>query len=1179
MPLGNSITQGTSSGVIDNAFQVSYRMALWERVNSAWYEMDYVGSLNSGSAVFGDPDLADHEGHPGWTDYEIVNGRPSEPEKGKLKDWLIDHQPDIVLLHIGTNGLSTSPDDVENILNEIDLYSQDVWVILARIINRSCITDNPPCLNSTKTTTFNDNVVAMAQARIETSQDKIIIVDMEQGAGIDYRLQPAGDMWDSLHPYETGYSKMADVWFFDGLQGVLPYVHGTEAVLDRIEIEGPLSVNENSSAQYNCRAYYSDGSDRLVRADTWQVDPTTYAQISATGLLSTEEVGSDEQVQISVSYTEGSISENAVFNVTIKDFVAPTEVIVDNGGPGTSFTGTWVPSSGADYYGSLSVYSIRDASATYTFTADVSGYHVVYLRWTWYSGSSNRCSNVQVDIFDGNILLHTIYVDQANQSLGGIWNLLGTYFFNGTARVVIHGQGSGCSTSVDGLQLVETNQPGAPVANFFATPTSGGAPLTVQFNDQSIGFISARLWDFGDGHTSTEQNPSHEYTIPGTYTTSLTVTNLSGSHTETKAGYIQIKPLGENIYLCDGYIQTSRFIPDTVEMLRNLGAREEGGVWIYRNNDENITYYIHTVRTPEEMLQALKVEGSHIIINAHANYGSGLLFASPEEVDRQVIEDIYFIDDDRFTNFSTDMVSLKVHGMQYGQAYPNWKPIYKDGTSGIMPYDFSDGLPPYNYYLTYTLAGDSTTYRIELSDGSYLERFPDSSTPAWYSPDGSPPDPLENPEYFITNPDPDFNRCDFVGDWRFSKEGDGYVEYNYHYHNPGSGANTATWNLFVKYPGYYSVVATWAANSSNATNATYTIQHANGSSSVSVNQRTTEGTNQLGEYYFEEGSWVVQLSDNANGRVVADAVSLLPLDDPEKILQAEFSTDISSGQAPLSVQFSDLSEIYSGVEGSENITARYWDFGDGTHSSLQNPAHTYLVPGNYTVSLVVTDTSGAEATEIKTNFIVVGVEPNVQAEFSAHGRIGYGRTGVNFIDQSLGNITSWNWDFGDGNYSNKKNPTHVYTTPGTYEVSLTVSGSDGNDTETKQHYVYNLLDPVYCDNLYQYKPHFYSRRLGRYRASAKVVIDKQNIKIPAEDMRYSRMFYGSCNTCNYYAGTLNRGILFCTTDTHYTKNSVLYLELYLKGYSDTQIRNRLNAPYSFPLHEVIDFNLKPPSLR
>ena len=139
-----------------------------------------------------------------------------------------------------------------------------------------------------------------------------------------------------------------------------------------------------------------------------------------------------------------------------------------------------------------------------------------------------------------------------------------------------------------------------------------------------------------------------------------------------------------------------------------------------------------------------------------------MVFATIQEVGRQQIDAIRYIDDDRFANFSSDMVSVKIDGMQYGQAYPNWQPFFKDGTSGIMPYTFAEGIPPYNYFLTYQVPGDSTVYRVELSDGSYVERFPDSNTPAWYSIAGEPPDPVLNPEYFIVNNEPDFTRCDFV---------------------------------------------------------------------------------------------------------------------------------------------------------------------------------------------------------------------------------------------------------------------------------------------------------------------------------------------------------------------------------------------------------------------------------
>jgi Zn-dependent metalloprotease len=78
-----------------------------------------------------------------------------------------------------------------------------------------------------------------------------------------------------------------------------------------------------------------------------------------------------------------------------------------------------------------------------------------------------------------------------------------------------------------------------PVADFIGSPTSGEAPLTVNFTDQSVGATSW-LWDFGDTGTSTARNPSHTYTSPGTYTVTLTATNSQGSDTETKVDYIYV---------------------------------------------------------------------------------------------------------------------------------------------------------------------------------------------------------------------------------------------------------------------------------------------------------------------------------------------------------------------------------------------------------------------------------------------------------------------------------------------------------------------------------------------------------------------------------------------------------------------------------------------------------------
>lgn len=95
--------------------------------------------------------------------------------------------------------------------------------------------------------------------------------------------------------------------------------------------------------------------------------------------------------------------------------------------------------------------------------------------------------------------------------------------------------GSDVETKTD---YVSVSSPSPPVADFTGSPASGTAPLTVAFTDTSTGSPTNWLWDFGDGATSTEQNPLHTYSTAGTYTVSLTITNGYGSDVETKTNYV-----------------------------------------------------------------------------------------------------------------------------------------------------------------------------------------------------------------------------------------------------------------------------------------------------------------------------------------------------------------------------------------------------------------------------------------------------------------------------------------------------------------------------------------------------------------------------------------------------------------------------------------------------------------
>lgn len=81
--------------------------------------------------------------------------------------------------------------------------------------------------------------------------------------------------------------------------------------------------------------------------------------------------------------------------------------------------------------------------------------------------------------------------------------------------------------------------PAPPQAGFIGEPRTGQVPLIVRFMDMSGGSPTSWLWNFGDGETSTEQNPVHEYRKSGTYTVALTVRNQFGTGQKVEKDYIK----------------------------------------------------------------------------------------------------------------------------------------------------------------------------------------------------------------------------------------------------------------------------------------------------------------------------------------------------------------------------------------------------------------------------------------------------------------------------------------------------------------------------------------------------------------------------------------------------------------------------------------------------------------
>lgn len=123
-----------------------------------------------------------------------------------------------------------------------------------------------------------------------------------------------------------------------------------------------------------------------------------------------------------------------------------------------------------------------------------------------------------------------------------------TYAAAGTYTVKLMVTGPGGSDSDTKTNYISVTSPVKPVAAFTGTPTSGYAPLTVQFTDQSSNTPTSWKWEYRKGsggwaQFSTEQNPSYLFSATGTYSIRMTATNAAGSNTKTKTNYITVTSL------------------------------------------------------------------------------------------------------------------------------------------------------------------------------------------------------------------------------------------------------------------------------------------------------------------------------------------------------------------------------------------------------------------------------------------------------------------------------------------------------------------------------------------------------------------------------------------------------------------------------------------------------------
>ncbi|WP_155396543.1 PKD domain-containing protein [Methanosarcina barkeri] len=629
-----------------------------------------------------------------------------------------------------------------------------------------------------------------------------------------------------------------------------------------------------------------------------------------------------------------------------------------------------------------------------------------------------------------------------------------------------------------------------PVANFSANKIHGISPLSVTFTDQSTNTPTEWLWDFGDGNTSTSQNPTHTYTTVGTYTVKLEATNLAGTSNITKTGYITVSAGVSPVWTRN----TSWDIPD-------IGSRAapcfvdldgDGDYDLLIGTGSGITYAYENTGTTSSPAWTKKSEWD--VPDDVGNYAKVASADLDSDGDYDLLIGEYtgkIYGYENTGNKSSPMWTRNNSWDSKGgstRASPCLADLDDDGDFDLLV-GFHDGIT-YGYENigtknspTWTVksewngpaTGSSFTgpYATDLDgDGDYdlligesdgishaYENIGTASSPIWEAKsEWNTPDVGDNAEPEVADLDND-------GDYDLLIGASNGISYAYE--------NTAV--SVVAKPDL--ILTAFTPESSIAVNALCTIV-------ATVNNTGTENVDTFNATLSVNGtvvdtqsvsgiasgssalvnfSWTPEAAGDYNLTVTADPENriaesdetnnaftvLVTASSASTTLVANFSADVTKGTIPLSVNFTDQS--------TGSPTSWFWDFGDGTNATEQNVSHKYTSAGNYTVNLTVADAEGRDS-KVKTNYITVSessipVEPAPIAAFTADVTSGTASLTVNFTDQSTGSPTSWLWDFGDNSTATEQNVSHTYTSAGNYTVNLTVSNADGSDSEVKTEYI------------------------------------------------------------------------------------------------------------------------------
>lgn len=612
-----------------------------------------------------------------------------------------------------------------------------------------------------------------------------------------------------------------------------------------------------------------------------------------------------------------------------------------------------------------------------------------------------------------------------------------TYTIPGTYTIKMLNNFGSCVDSVE--KNIVISQSAVPA---FSSPKTAfcNFPATVTFTDNSVGAVSW-LWNFGDGSTSTLQNPTHTYTAAGSYNVALNVTNASGCvATIFKSNYITIRPTDINLF----NIPARGCAPFTYTPDFSINPSEPIASYFWDFGDG----FTSNSATPTHTYTAIGSYTLKIRITTISGCVDTLSIINAVHVGRSVNVD--------FTATPTSVCA---------KSKVFFTPVLQDTVTSYQ-WDFGDGgssgLAAPNHM--YTMAGNFAVSLTVMYNGCSTK--------------------ITKPAFIQVNPPvakfTSSSTCEQRNRFEFDNTTLGATGFRWFF---GDGDSSTAVNPTHTYAasGNYAVKLI-ATNGTCSDTLFQTAQAIVGSSDFTTQRDTICRSERIVFYpvlpnpsaianfywdfgngdtysavapiigwdYFQTGTYSPTLiTTDVNGcKDTVYKANRIRVNGPK----VSFVGTNLSGCTPVHAQFIDTTS----TDGIHSIINWQWNFGDGTVVNYPAGAitrtHSYFMAGLFDVKLKVTDQSGCSDSALQVAYI--NTERGIGNFSSVDSMTCQGKI-VRFTNNTQGAIVNnWLWDFGDGTTSTVENPTHLYADTGVYNITLIATASSGcRDSITKMGYI------------------------------------------------------------------------------------------------------------------------------